>query len=506
MIDGVDRGRLIHNVKIENLLTRGDDMGKSSAGDDVDVRNLAAGVDRAELDKLDRPSETNAFSNIQTLIGGNHQDRFYFSGPDARISRSIDGGAGIRSSGVEGAGGQTLPNIQNTLDYSGYTGKAVALTLGAPADDATAIANIDLIIGNENANNTLIGADTDNTWNITGLNSGNIDKTVYFATIQNLTGGGEIDIFRFIGEFAEITGQIDGGGGSNTLDYSRYTGDPSRVGFGEGILNIGNIIFPPAASYISPSILADLQGMSSIQLLNFSDSNLLSNAEESDSISSDAAGETSNEALENARQILRNIGGETGVRPSLIYVFFTPSGLTASDASDKCNHQALTATSETNTTAADFNCWLQEEDRLHLVMVTAEGDVVRTPVAATTRKEVLHAAKQFLQRTTNPVDLGSKRYLRPAQRMYRWLIAPLEEELQARGIQFYEQLRTVPIKAEALRLAQLAMLRGEVRLEAGELVTPNGEFSMPLELVDLEDRDFVHPYYWSGFTIVGNPW
>ena len=36
--------------------------------------------------------------------------------------------------------------------------------------------------------------------------------------------------------------------------------------------------------------------------------------------------------------------------------------------------------------------------------------------------------------------------------------------------EFYQQLRTAPIKAEALRQAQLAMLRGEVRLQDGYLV------------------------------------
>ena len=71
---------------------------------------------------------------------------------------------------------------------------------------------------------------------------------------------------------------------------------------------------------------------------------------------------------------------------------------------------------------------------------------------------------------------------------------------------FYEQLKQAPIRAEALRQAQLAMLRGEVRLSGGELVTPTGTFALPPELSGLGDQVLSHPYYWSAFTLIGNPW
>jgi filamentous hemagglutinin family protein len=72
--------------------------------------------------------------------------------------------------------------------------------------------------------------------------------------------------------------------------------------------------------------------------------------------------------------------------------------------------------------------------------------------------------------------------------------------------EFYQQLEEAPIKAEALRRAQLAMLRGKVRIKGGKLVTSEGEFPLPPELVKLGNRDFSHPYFWSAFTMVGNPW
>ena len=72
---------------------------------------------------------------------------------------------------------------------------------------------------------------------------------------------------------------------------------------------------------------------------------------------------------------------------------------------------------------------------------------------------------------------------------------------------FYQQLREAPIKAEALRQTQLAMLRGEVRIENGTLVNSDHlTIPLPPELQKLGDQDLTHPYYWSAFTLIGSPW
>ena len=73
-------------------------------------------------------------------------------------------------------------------------------------------------------------------------------------------------------------------------------------------------------------------------------------------------------------------------------------------------------------------------------------------------------------------------------------------------VDFYTQLKQVPIKSEALRQAQLSMIRKEVRQEQDQLVTEVGSFPLPPELSGSDVRYFDHPYYWSGFTIIGNPW
>ncbi|HEY9604208.1 MAG TPA: CHAT domain-containing protein, partial [Allocoleopsis sp.] len=70
--------------------------------------------------------------------------------------------------------------------------------------------------------------------------------------------------------------------------------------------------------------------------------------------------------------------------------------------------------------------------------------------------------------------------------------------------EFYHQLKSAPIKAEALRQAQIAMLKGQVYLEKGQLHWLGGTESLPPNLT--KNKKLSHPYYWSAFTMIGNPW
>ncbi len=72
--------------------------------------------------------------------------------------------------------------------------------------------------------------------------------------------------------------------------------------------------------------------------------------------------------------------------------------------------------------------------------------------------------------------------------------------------EFYQQLKTASMKAEALQQTQLAMLKGEVRLAGGTLQTSGKDVPLPAELAKLEDKTLSHPYYWAGFTMIGSPW
>ncbi|MGL5066137.1 MAG: CHAT domain-containing protein [Microcoleus sp.] len=88
--------------------------------------------------------------------------------------------------------------------------------------------------------------------------------------------------------------------------------------------------------------------------------------------------------------------------------------------------------------------------------------------------------------------------------------------------EFYHQLKTAPIKAEALRQAQIAMIKGQVRIEGGVLRGPfvaakrggqNGLQVLPQTLNagdslgdSFPSRNLAHPYFWAAFTMIGSPW
>lgn len=74
--------------------------------------------------------------------------------------------------------------------------------------------------------------------------------------------------------------------------------------------------------------------------------------------------------------------------------------------------------------------------------------------------------------------------------------------------EFYRQLRTAPIKAEALRQAQLAMLKGNVQIVEGQLRGSRGDgIQLPIALAErTETHRLSHPYYWAAFTLIGSPW
>ena len=60
-------------------------------------------------------------------------------------------------------------------------------------------------------------------------------------------------------------------------------------------------------------------------------------------------------------------------------------------------------------------------------------------------------------------------------------------------VEFYRQLQIASIKSEALRHVQISMLNGNLHLPSTNSSTA-------------PDINLSHPYYWSAFTLIGNPW
>ena len=73
--------------------------------------------------------------------------------------------------------------------------------------------------------------------------------------------------------------------------------------------------------------------------------------------------------------------------------------------------------------------------------------------------------------------------------------------------QFYTELKQSSVRAEALRQAQMNLIRGDVGINDGFVYGPQGEriASLP-RLAESGRWDFSHPFYWSAFTMIGNPW
>jgi CHAT domain-containing protein len=74
--------------------------------------------------------------------------------------------------------------------------------------------------------------------------------------------------------------------------------------------------------------------------------------------------------------------------------------------------------------------------------------------------------------------------------------------------EFYAHLKHSAIKAQALQQGQQEMIQGLVKIKEGQLIVPSLEepIALPESLQHLDDEVLSHPYFWSGFTLVGSPW
>lgn len=72
---------------------------------------------------------------------------------------------------------------------------------------------------------------------------------------------------------------------------------------------------------------------------------------------------------------------------------------------------------------------------------------------------------------------------------------------------FYQHLQQQPVRAAALRQAQLAMLQGDLRFADGTLYGTDEQVLAHFPELENHGRwNFTHPFYWSTYTLVGSPW
>jgi hypothetical protein len=162
------------------------------------------------------------FFGIGTLDGNVANDAFVFqSGVGAKIIQ-INGGGGAGSDSITG------PNQNDAWDIAGSSAgnipgvlgsfTHVANLIGGTANDTflfAAAATMGSISGG-GGNDTISGANQNDTWNILGADSGNIAGVLgSFTQIANLIGGLANDNFLFA--TAGRMGTINGGGGTDVI-------------------------------------------------------------------------------------------------------------------------------------------------------------------------------------------------------------------------------------------------------------------------------------------------
>lgn len=226
------------------------------------------------------------FSNMQNLTGDVLIDSFQFAAGGS-ISGNVDGGSGgdfldfsaynapaavnlatTTASGI----GETFTNIvlfigsnqQDTLvgenlasvwnlsaSGNGVVGSAdftsFETLVGGALDDQfnvnfTAPTTAMALDGGA-GQNAIQGPDANLVWQLTGAGAGGIVAlNLSFNNMQDLTGGGLRDVFR-IGQSGITSGQINGGGGTNWLDYSGVAkGISANLGSGAASRILGGVV------------------------------------------------------------------------------------------------------------------------------------------------------------------------------------------------------------------------------------------------------------------------
>jgi filamentous hemagglutinin family protein len=160
-------------------------------------------------------------------------------------------------------------------------------------------------------------------------------------------------------------------------------------------------------------------------------------------------------SIAQVKEIITNIEQATNQKPAIIYVSFTPAGYEPQNLEQDFARREASSTQEyqqrlriqlTKQVPITVVPPAQAQDRLDILLLSSQGEPVRITVPVT-RQEVVATAAQFYQR----VSSKEQGYLPLAQKLYSWLVAPLEAELEQREID-----NLLFIMPEALRLLPIA--------------------------------------------------
>jgi hypothetical protein len=171
----------------------------------------------------------NNFSNIQNITGAGSGNTFNFSGTGSLSS--IDGGAGInfltnsiaiaQIYNITAANTGTIAGLVNNFsNIQNITGAGSGNTFNFSGTGS--LSSIDGGLGNNTITSSVNAAQS---WDITGLDTGTaIGLVANFSRVGNLRGSNNNDTFYFH-DASHLTGNLDGGGGTNALNYMDYHAD-----------------------------------------------------------------------------------------------------------------------------------------------------------------------------------------------------------------------------------------------------------------------------------------
>ncbi len=111
----------------------------------------------------------------------------------------------------------------------------------------------------------------------------------------------------------------------------------------------------------------------------------------------------------NPQETLNRVESITGIKPAIIYVFFSPKDINSKQEK-------------------------QDNNLLEVILVTAHGKPIRKQIMGVNKAEVLKVSQEFSRQVTSPIKVYTNNYLDSSQQLYKWLITPLESELQIQGI------------------------------------------------------------------------
>ncbi len=166
------------------------------------------------------------------------------------------------------------------------------------------------------------------------------------------------------------------------------------------------------------------------------------------------------------RDRIRQLEQATGIKTGVIYVRFIPPE--AATPETPCPAPSLkTPSMQQDRRFGSFreqssdaslsnkqpeNCGTTSSKQLEVLLISAEGEPIRQIVKEANRSKTLAVTQEFQRALTNPKNVSNTSYLNSAQQLYKWIIAPIEAELQAHKIKSLvfamdSGLRSLPLAA-----------------------------------------------------------